>query len=347
MTLPRVAVFALGGTIAMVEGDQGGVKPGLGAEELTAAVPELARVAEVRAETVSKLGSQSLTLASLYGLAERIQNDADAGVLDGAVVTQGTNTIEETAFLLDCLLDVGVPVVVTGAMRHPLMVSSDGPGNVLAAVRVATSARVRERARELGVLVVMLDNVHAAVEVQKLNTHRIDAFASPATGPLGALIEGRVFLDSLPLRAYKRSLGAAVGRAPAGRLKDASAPVALLHLGLGETGGLLSAMAKDANRLGYRGLVLGLMGGGHAPGQLEDAIGAVAAAVPTVGAARSAFGALLKHTYEFAGGEIALKRLGVIGAGRLHALKARLLLDLLLRAGLDRAAVAEVFASFD
>ena len=346
MAKPRIGVFALGGTIAMVKGDAGGVKPGLGADDLVAAVPELPTLAEISAETVARLPSPCLTADHVHGLAQRIEALAAAAALDGAIVTQGTDTIEETAFLLDCLLDLAIPVIVVGAMRNPLATSPDGPGNLLAAVRVAVDPEVRRQARALGVLVVMLDSIHAAQEVVKADSHRVDAFASPQAGPLGTIVEDRVRLSAMPRRPHLAALRAALGPAPAGRLAGRPASVACLPLALGDDGALVKAILASPQHLGLDGVVLGLMGGGHAPDWLADEIGLLAAALPVVGCGRMGSGALLRATYEFPGGEIDLRRRGVIAAGRLHPFKARVLLGLLLRAA-PREAIAEVFAAFD
>ena len=144
-----------------------------------------------------------------------------ASKADGVVVTQGTDTLEETGFLLDLLLDLDIPVIVTAAMRNPALTSPDGPGNLLAAVRVACDPWVRAHARALGVLAVMLDEVYAASDVLKVHPTRLNAFASPQTGPLAALVEDRV----VPLgaagarcRSTRRaaSSAAAAGKAAAG-----------------------------------------------------------------------------------------------------------------------------------
>jgi L-asparaginase len=344
---PRIGVFALGGTIAMVKGEAGGVRPGLGAEDLAAAVPELPSLCELRLETVAKLGSPNITVEAVFRLAARIEELANAGDIDGAVVTQGTDTIEETSFLLDCLLELDIPVCVIGAMRNPLMASHDGPGNLLAAVRVAVDPFVRERARELGVLVTMLDSVHAAHEVVKANSHRIDAFASPHGGPIGTLIEDRVRLAAIPIRPHVPAMRRAVGPSPASRLAGRASSVGLLTFALDDSGALLRAAARAEDRLGYGGFVLALMGGGHAPEWLVDDIEALARAVPVVACGRMGNGALLRRTYEMRGAELDLQRRGLIWGGRLHPLKARLLLDLLLRAGASRDSIRAVFETFN
>ena len=161
---------------------------GLGADDLVAAVPALAALADIQAETVSKVGSHSLAFDQIHALAAKIRSLK----ADGVVVTQGTDTLEETAFLLDLLLDLDIPVIVTAAMRNPALTSPDGPGNLLAAVRVACDPWVRAHARALGVVAVMLDEVYAAADVLKVHPTRLNAFASPQTGPLAALVEDRV-----------------------------------------------------------------------------------------------------------------------------------------------------------
>jgi len=346
MSKIRVKVYALGGTIATVRGE-GGMRPGLGAEDLLRAVPELAGVADMDAETVSRIGSPSLALDDLYRFAAKIQEEADQRHIGAAVVTQGTDTLEETAFLLDCLLDVTVPVVVIGAMRNPSMASHDGPGNLLAATRLVVDDRVRRYGHRLGVMVAMLDGVHAAVEVAKSNGYRIDAFESREAGPLGSFVEDRVVLTSVPVREWKARLADELGRAPAGRLAKTGRPIALQTVGIGESGGFLKAMLAAPDRLGYAGLVLGLMGGGHVPQPLADLVGELAQRMPVVGASRTGAGALLRATYDMEGGEIDLQRRGVVWGGRLSPLKARIVLDLLLRAGADRTTVDDVFRSFE
>jgi hypothetical protein len=245
MSLPRIAVLALGGTIAMVKGDQGGVRPGLTADDLIAAVPGLGEIATLRAETISTIGSSDLRIESVIAVAKRIRALTAAGEIDGAVVTQGTDTLEESVFLQDLLLDSAVPVVVAGAMRNPLSVSHDGPGNLLAAVRTAADAEVRARSRELGVLVVLLDTIHAAIDVAKTDTARIDAFHSRLAGPVGVLVEDRVRMIGTPNLAHKSAFHSAVKAAP--RL-------------VGQFG---SGRADDP---GYRGERRAALGDGGGPG---------------------------------------------------------------------------------
>jgi len=336
MTLPRIHILALGGTIATSPDASGAMQMGLGADDLVAAVPLLAQLADIRAETVSRVGSHSLSFDQLHALAAKIRS-LD---VDGVIVTQGTDTLEETSFLLDLLVERDIPVIVTAAMRNPALTSPDGPGNLLAAVRVACDPWVRAHAKALGVIAVMLDEVYAASDVLKIHPTRLNAFASPQTGPLAALVEDRVVPLSLPVRtpvdAARKRLG---GLTDIGREQ----PVALLWMALDEPGYLLKALVDHRDQLGYRGIVLGAMGGGHVPERVAPLIARLAEIVPVVVSPRAGGGPLLEQTYGGPSSEIALRKAGLIWGGRLNPLKARVLLETCLRAGLDRPAIAEVF----
>lgn len=342
MAKPRIAVFALGGTISMVKGEAG-VRPGLTAEQLVAAAPGIDALARIEARTVSTIGSSDLSVDSVLDVARAIEAAVADGV-EGAIVTQGTDTMEESAFLLDLALRVDVPVVVTGAMRNPLSISHDGPGNVYAAMQVVTDPTVRRDARDLGVMVVMLDSIHAAVDVAKTNTSRIDAFASPEAGPLGVVVEDRVRLTGRPVRDHKAALDAALGDLTLTSVEPLPS-VAMLTMALGESGALLAAMAADPDCFGYGGIVLGAMGGGHTPSWLTPHLDGLIPRLPVVMAGRMQAGYLLAKTYEREGSEMDLLRRGVRSAGRLPPLKARLLLTAMLMGGLDQDAMDRVWVA--
>ncbi|MEO8908365.1 MAG: asparaginase domain-containing protein, partial [Microbacteriaceae bacterium] len=170
-----MTVFSLGGTIASTESARGngGVTPQLGAAELIAAVPQLNEVAKLKAVAFRQSASGDLTLEDMVALAAAIEVERDDGV-SGTVVTQGTDTIEETSFALDLLLPPGRPVVVTGAMRNPTLAGADGPANLLSAVQVARAPE----AAGLGVLVVLNDEIHTARFVRKTHTSSPSTFRS-------------------------------------------------------------------------------------------------------------------------------------------------------------------------
>lgn len=328
MSMPGVSIFALGGTIAMTAPPQGGVAPALTGEQLVAAVPELAAIARLSVHSFRQLPGAHLGFDDLEALAAAIEQAVAEGAA-GAVVTQGTDTIEETAFALDRLLALEAPVVVTGAMRNPAAPGADGPANLLAAVRVAVAGN----ARVLGALVVLGDQIHAARFCRKMHTGSPAAFASPLCGPVGWVSEGEVRIVLRPGR-----------RAALRRMADpAAAPVALVTLGLGDDGRLIDAVPG----LGYRGLVVEAMGAGHASPAAADRVERLLASMPVILSSRTGAGPVFRSTYGFVGSEIDLRRRGAIGAGWLDGTKARVLLELSLRHGCGRAEIAAAFAEWE
>src|SRR5215217_608995 len=154
-----------------------GVTPALSAADLLRAVPGLDDVGDLAATTLRTEPGAWLTPADVVEVAAWARDRA----ADGIVVVQGTDTIEETAYLLDLLWDRPEPLVVTGAMRPPAAAGADGPANLLAAAVVAAAPASRDR----GALVVVNDEVHAAARVRKTDTVAMHAFGSGAFGPVG------------------------------------------------------------------------------------------------------------------------------------------------------------------
>lgn len=311
MSQPRLLILSLGGTITMVPGEGRGIAPKLGAADLVAAVPALAEIAQIEARSPLRLPSPSLAPADLLAVARDIEAGFREG-FDGAVVIQGTDTIEESAFLLDLLLTGDRPVVVTGAMRGAGAPGADGPADLLAAVQVAASPQ----ARGLGTLVVLNDEIHAARFVQKTHTALTSAFSSLSGGPLGLVAEAKPRFYARPPRLP--CLATAAG---------APLPVALLRVAMGDDGRLLRALPG----LGYAGLVLEGMGAGHVPAGMAPLLEQIAREMPVVLATRVASGPVFTNTYGYAGAEIDLIGKGLMPAGFLTGLKARLLLGLALR----------------
>ena len=330
-SLPAVTVISLGGTIASVE--QGGETSSQGAlPELTAAdlltsIPAAGTVAAVTSHSMRIVPSPSLNLDDIFELSATIEGML-AGDASGVVVTQGTDTLEETGFVLDLLHTLPEPIVMTGAMNVATSSSSDGPANLLAAIHVAASPK----ARGLGALVVMANEIHAARWVAKRHTSRVTAFASPMTGPIGWVSEGRVRIAVHPVACPKLRLSG----------NEAACPVATVSLGLGDDGRFLAGLPAR----GCMGVVIEAMGGGHVPEAAVPRISDIAAEIPVVLASRTGSGEVLRSTYGFPGAEIDLLSRGVISAGALGAPKARLLLMLLLSTGISREDLADVFERY-
>lgn len=318
MGLPCVAIGVLGGTITM-EDSGGGLRPTLTSSELVASVPALAGLAQVEAVSLASKPGASLTHDDLLNALVWARASVDAGAA-GVVLVQGTDTLEESAYLLDLFWDRSAPLIVTGAMRAPGQLGADGPANLFGAVAVAVDGGSRER----GVLVVMNDAIHAAERATKRDSLAVDAFRSGALGQLGSIVETQPMYDSLAVRRPPLPSPAA----------DATTPrVALVTSCLGDSGDLIELIAAAD----YDGLVIAAMGAGHVPGVVADAVHAAAQRFPVVVATRTGSGPTASATYSFTGSESDLLARGAILAGWVPPLKARLLLwaTLTLRFDLD------------
>ncbi|MQA81709.1 MAG: asparaginase [Streptosporangiales bacterium] len=325
--LPRISVFSLGGTIASTNtpgAAGGGVTPQLDAAALAAAVPQLRDVAELETVPFRQTASGDLTFEDIALLAAEIRTRFDASTT-GVVVTQGTDSIEETSFALDLLVNGPQPVVVTGAMRNPTLAGADGPANLLAAVQVAGSPQ----AKGLGGLVVFNDEIHAARFVRKTHTTNPSTFHSMATGALGWVVEGRprIVLRPTPLPPLPPPN---VEKFPR---------VALLTISLGEDARIVDQLES----LGYAGLVVEAFGGGHVPARMVASLTQLASTMPVVLASRTGAGEVLSETYAFPGSERDLLDRGLIRAGFLDGPKSRVALTLLLAEGADSGAVRAYF----
>ncbi|MGW2933594.1 asparaginase [Streptomyces sp. NPDC001156] len=323
-----VALFTLGGTISMAGHTPGveGVVSRLNGADLTAAVPGLARLGmPLDIHDIEAVPSANLTFAHILDLVDSASQAVKAGAC-GVVVTQGTDTLEETAFLADLVWPHAEPFVLTGAMRNPTLAGPDGPANLLAAARTAVSPA----ARGLGALVVFNDEIHAARWVRKTHSTSTATFASPNTGPIGHVIEGHTRILTAPVRL----------RAPYPR-PDAldNTRVALHTVTLDDDTDTLAAVAAASH-----GLVIGGFGVGHVPSKLADLLGTLAERMPVVLTSRTGGGSVLRHTYGAIGSEADLQRRGLINGGLLDPYKARILLRLLLAGGADREAVTAAFA---
>lgn len=330
MSRPTIAIGALGGTIASTSGAARGgeVVPTLSADDLTAAVPALAAVADLRAATLATLPSPSLDEPTvLQALAwARAAVDAGADGADGVVITQGTDTLEESAHLLDLFWDREEPLVVTGAMRSPDAPGADGPANLLTAVRCAAEPASAGR----GVLVAFDDEVHEARWVAKTDSISTGAFRSPVFGPIGRYVEGEVLFGVAP-----RRVAPLAGLPVAGC--DPRVPLVTTYLG---DDGLVLRALRGA---GIDGVVVAGFGAGHVSPTMAEAMGELAATVPVVFASRTGSGPTGRAMYGYPGSEIDLVARGAIGAGWLAPVKARLLLWALAATGATRD---EVNASF-
>ena len=325
----RILIAALGGTIASTaQATAQGVSPQASGEDIAAAagLDTLPFPAQLEFAQIAQTGSGSITLAMLAQVVARAKEARAAGI-DGVVLTQGTDTLEETAFALSVLNDSGVPVAVTGAMRNPTLPGADGPANVRAAIIAAADPRIAM----LPAVAVFADEVHDPSFVRKLHSTSVATFSSgPAAGPLGWISEDSLILAHVPATLpgiFPVTSGTEFPQ------------VALIEVGLGDSLALLDALPQA----GYAGAVISGVGGGHVPEWAVERVRSLAARMPVVYASRTGSGRTLEKTYGYPGAEYDLLAAGCIPAGRLDARKARLLLVLALAA---KVSPQQAFAYF-
>jgi L-asparaginase len=181
---PNVVILATGGTIAGAAGS--GVQAGYTSGQVTIdamvnAVPEITKLANIKGEQISNVGSQDMSFDIMIKLARRIAELTKGSDVDGIVITHGTDTMEETAYFLNLVVKTDKPVVLVGSMRPSTAVSADGPLNLYNAVAVAADPKAKNR----GVLLVMNDWIHSAQSLTKISTTAVQTFMSPVTGLIG------------------------------------------------------------------------------------------------------------------------------------------------------------------
>ena len=304
-----------GGTISMHRDPvAGGNVPIHGGEALVDLAPGLKRVAPYRVEDWAKLPACHLGPEKLWALRERVREVADTGEVSGIVITHGTDTIEETAYLLDRTLDGAVPVVITGAMRTSSDAGWDGPRNLVDAATVAASASSAGR----GTMVAFNGRVFMGRTAVKVHATDVDAFAAPHAGPIGRVAGGQVTYSDAPL-TRSQPLG------PAGL----ATRVAQIPMVVGDDGALL-----DLARPAHEGVVVVAFGSGNVP---PGAVPAIArwldAGKPVVLATRCLFGEVTP-VYAFDGGGARVVAMGVTPAGPRTPSQARMELTITLSAGL-------------
>ena len=323
--MSRVAILFTGGTISMTtDAAAGGKVPTLDGAAILARVPGIGDIAELVTIDLGRTPASHLSFPKLFEIGSESRHCQADGSIDGIVVVQGTDVIEETAFLWDLILDRPEPVIVTGAMRAASDQNDDGPENLRNAVRCAISPELRGA----GVQVVLDGTINPADAVTKVHAGALDAFQCLDTGPLGWVRDGRVM--TARARGPRRQL-----------VTDNAAEGVLL---------VTTHVAMD-------GAIIEAAAGLRPPAIIVEATGAGNTAASVVEAARRAMkqGIVVAFTtrcpagaataaYAFPGGGATWVRSGAILAGHLSGPKARIALAAGLGAGLDHAALAELLA---
>jgi L-asparaginase len=242
------------------------------------------------------------------------------------VITTGTDTLEELAVLCSLLHDGAAPIVLTGANRPASSPGADGPANLLDAVSVARS----DRAEGLGTAVVFGGEIHCATTVRKVDSTGPAAFGSPLTGPLGRVVEGRIWLSSAPVR-----VGALA-------VRELEHRVEILTASIGDDGALLRVASRQAD-----GLVVVALGAGHLPPGMLAGVREISARIPIVVTCRPDRSSMLFDTYGFEGSEADVRTSGAVCAPFLSPAAARIALLCCLGAGLGRGEIAQTLAAWD
>ena len=325
--MSKVTLIATGGTIASVEDSAGGpVNAGLAGDRLLDSLHDRPNGITVDVENFQAVGSYALDLDTVYRLCVRISEVLAEPDVDGVVVTHGTDTMEETAFLADLLVSSDKPVVFTGAQRHARQADTDGPRNLSDALRCAAAPAFRG----LGAVILFEGEIHTARDVSKVHTSRVDTFRSPGLGKLGEVDGARVMVYRHPAERVQLS---------APRLDET---VELMALGLGSRPGFLDYCRDN----GAAGVVISAFGRGNAPKGFADAAERlIGAGIPVVIASRCAEGRT-EPVYGRDSGGTTLVGVGCVLAGTLSAVKARLLLSILIGKGADMDEIRTVFAGY-
>ncbi len=325
--LPVVAVLATGGTIASrQDAAKGGYVPAVSVDELISAVPAIRKIARIHVEQISNIPSQDMNQDVWIRLALRVNTLLSRPEITGIVITHGTNTLEETAYFLDLTTNGTKPVILVGAQRPASDPDSDGPRNLLDAIRVALAPDAAGK----GVLVVMNGQINAARDVTKANTSQVETFRSLEFGPLGLVDAERVRFYRSPMRgtSFQVKSGTQLPQ------------VDIVMSYAGADGRLIRSLVDHS---GPKGLVIAGLGLGTVPGPMFDAIRearsrGIAVAIST----RVPTGRVFPLSAA-KGSALALRQIGCVLADNLSPQKTRVLLMLALTNSSDSRALQKYF----
>jgi L-asparaginase len=325
--LPLVKVLSTGGTIASrYDPVQKGFVPALSGEQLIEAIPEIKSVARIEIEAVANIGSSDMTPEIWLKLSRRTNEVLADSRFAGVVVTHGTDTIEETAYFLDLTVTSAKPVILVGAQRAASIKDTDGPRNLINAIRVAISPEATGK----GAMVVMNGEINAAREVTKTSTLDVGTFQSLEFGKLGVVADDGVRFYRAPLRRQTIPLAA---DARLGRIE-------IVPHYAGADGALIRGLMSQG---GCDGLVIAGAGLGHVSGTMFDAIEQVRAKnIPVVVSTRVYTGRTLP-LYAAKGSGVSLVNIGCVLADNLSPQKARVLLMVAMTRTKDAKELAKYF----
>lgn len=322
--MKKIAIIFNGGTISMkIDEKIKAAVPSLSADEIMSMIPGVEEYAEIEAYTFSSMPSPHMTLETMLKLSEFTTELVERDDIDGVVITHGTDTLEETAYLLDLTVKTKKPVVVTGAMRSCSELGYDGPFNLATSICTAISDEAVGR----GVLVCFNGELNSASEVTKANSMALNAFRTPNFGPIGIVDNDNVifYRDANHLEKYDVS--------------KIEKQVALIKCVVDMDSSYIDYLIEK----GYGGIVIEALGRGNVPPKMVEGIKkAIELEIPVVVVSRCFEGRVFE-SYGYEGGGKQLKNLGVIFGDTLPGQKARIKLILAINSGMNIHEVAKVF----
>ena len=322
--MKKIAIIFNGGTISMkIDEKIKAAVPSLSAEEIMSMIPGVEEYAEIEAYTFSSMPSPHMTLETMLKLSKFTTELVEREDIDGVVITHGTDTLEETAYLLDLTVKTKKPVVVTGAMRSGSELGYDGPFNLATSICTAISDEAVGR----GVLVCFNGELNSASEVTKANSMALNAFRTPNFGPIGIVDNDNVifYRDANHLEKYDVS-----------KIKK---QVALIKCVVDMDSSYIDYLIEK----GCGGIVIEALGRGNVPPKMVEGIKkAIELEIPVVVVSRCFEGRVFE-SYGYEGGGKQLKDLGVIFGDTLPGQKARIKLILAINSGMNIHEVARAF----
>ncbi|WP_164218994.1 asparaginase [Virgibacillus sp. YIM 98842] len=319
--MKKILLIHTGGTISMLEDKNTGEVTTTNKHPLTELSYHLKAYAHVDEKVLFSLPSPHITPDHMLQLAKETEKNLQH--YEGIVITHGTDTLEETAYFLDLVIETGKPIILTGAMRSSNEIGSDALYNLISSLRVA----VEKEAENKGVLVVMNDEIHTAKNVTKTSTSNVATFQSPQYGPIGIVTKEAILFHHTVLSRYTYPV------------KSISKTVYLLKAYAGMDASIIQAISKNDPD----GLVIEALGQGNLPkeviGTLQEMI---RSDIPVIIVSRCYQG-IVQPTYSYEGGGSDLQRMGLIFANGLNGPKARLKLLIALEMEKDFTSLKRIF----
>jgi L-asparaginase len=320
----KILVVFTGGTFSMkIDKNTGGAVPAYSGSELMEMIPTAGDLAEIKVYDFGKYPGPHMTPELMFRLSGTIKSELAKDDFSGVIVTHGTDTLEETAYLLDLTIKTSIPIVVIGSMKNSSEPDWDGPKNLMDAVSIC----LNKNCRDLGVLVCLNGEINAASEVTKIFTDEVDTFSSLDFGSLGFVQNGRVIINRLPRKL---------------ETLDAESIITNIDM-LTVYAGMNEKFFKFSADTGVEGLVVEALGVGNVPPASFDGIRyVIEKGIPVVLVSRCPAGETL-DVYSYPGAGKWLHEIGVIFADYLNGQKARIKLMLALAITKDKTELKKIF----